>query len=431
MKILTFVDQFSGITQSRIRLLVAGVLILLLCKPQPLSAALPDHLPVIRIQAQGLTPLQTGLETGRQVKAQFPDIEQRYDAWLATLFSRSELDIILRQQLPVLVKQLDESSRAELQGISGAWSLSAVNKAGDGQLSLDEYHLLNLLPDLGLLPNGIGFGIYGTTSVDGNPVVGRNLDWAGNAELQNLQVITVYENEQHSFVTIGFAGMITLFSGFNDQGLFISLLNAAPYSPYNNHNRLKNILPPYSFEWRKALTSQSTVTGAIRYLDAQKYAVAHSVLIADKKIIQVLEYSPQTSQGYVRRWNSQIHSGKTWEHPNQIAAVNCLMLAGMPDTCGLPGNTVRWERLNKLAALSDPKHPADPQTVAQILFDQANRSYELFNTNTLQSLYYSPVSGSLHLYAQTNGSAHPVSPLHQPYLDLLSPAEEWKIPLTW
>ncbi|CAA6814256.1 MAG: Unknown protein, partial [uncultured Thiotrichaceae bacterium] len=42
-----------------------------------------------------------------------------------------------------------------------------------------------------------------------------------------------------------------------------------------------------------------------------------------------------------------------------------------------------------------------------------------------------PVSGSLHLYAQTNGSAHPVSPLHQPYLDLLSPAEEWKIPLTW
>lgn len=403
---------------------------LLLCLT-PLHAALPSQIPVIHIQTQGLTPLQTGLETGRQVKNLFPDVEQRYDAWLATLFKRSELEIIFRRQLPVLVSQLDEDSRAELQGISGAWSLSANNEVGDGRLSADEYYLLNLLPDLGLLPNGVGFGIYGKAAQDKNPVVGRNLDWANHAILNDLQLITVYENNQHSFVTIGFAGMVTLFSGFNDRGLFISLLNAEPYSPYSKTNQLKDTVPTGSFTWRTALMSNSTAAGATDYLIDKSYNFAHSVLLADKNLIQVLEHSPQQQKSRIRQWPSWLNAGETWNHSHQIAVVNCLLLAEMEDTCTAAINTVRWQRLNEFAETVEQQPPGDKHTVAQILFDQANRGYEIFNDNTLQSFYYLPASNQLYLYTKAHNNTDSSNILHQPYLNLLPSVKDRTLPLTW
>lgn len=415
----------------KISILVLMTLIVLPGFTERAYAVLPGQLPVIRIQAEGLTPLQVGLETGRQVKRQFPDIEQRYDAWLATLFTRSQAELILRQQLPALVKQMDEAWRAELQGVSGAWSLSATTKPGDGQLSLDEYYLLNLLPDLGLLPNGIGFGVYGKAAADNNPVIGRNLDWADNGQLSSLQVITVYEHERQSFVTIGFAGMVSILSGFNDRGLFISLFNAEPHSPYRNHTRFSHSVPSNSFEWRKVLALHSSASTAARYLADKKYNFSYSALLADKKTVQVLEYSPQKNQGRIRQWNSPLNPGRTWEHQQQIALVNCLMLAKMPDTCGAARDAVRWSRLNKLAAASGPQQPADAQTVSRILFDRANQRYELFNTNTLQSFYYLPASNSLYLYSQASNGGHTDAILHQPYLDLLTPEKDWKLPLIW
>lgn len=413
-------------------ILLSGVIILkLLSCLVPLQAALPDQVPVIRIQAQGLTPLQTGMETGRRVKALFPDIERRYDAWLATLFTRSEAEIVFRQQLPALVSQLDEASRAELQGISSTWSLSANNETGDGRLSTDEYYLLNLLPDLGLLPNGTGFGTYGKAAQDKETVVGRNLDWANHAILNDLQLITVYERDQRSFVTIGFAGMVTMFSGFNDRGLFISLLNAEPYSPYSKLNQLKNTVPPGSLTWRDALMSNSNTADAADYLIDKPYNFAHSVLLADKKMIQVLEHSPQQQKSRIRHWPSRLNPGKTWNHPHQIAVVNCLLLAKMPDTCATAINTVRWQRLNTLAGTAEQQPPANRQTVADILFDQANRGYEIFNDDTLQSFYYLPASNQLYLYAQAHSNTSPSNLLHQPYLDLLPPAKDWTLHLTW
>ena len=206
-------------------------LLLLLIGIDSMALASAGSLPVIRIQAAELTPRAIGLELGRQSKALFPDIEQRYDAHLASLFTQTRFDDLRQYHLAQLVQQLPEAYREEWQGIVDSWSIVHTSKLGDGHLSLHEYQLLNLLPDLGLPPSGVGIGVFGKVSAAGT-IVGRNLDWRSSPELRALQAITVYQYKDRTVVNPGFAGITSILNGFNNHGLFLAYFNAESYSPY-------------------------------------------------------------------------------------------------------------------------------------------------------------------------------------------------------
>ncbi|NKB77163.1 MAG: hypothetical protein GKR96_08990 [Gammaproteobacteria bacterium] len=376
-----------------------------------------NSLPVISIDAAELSPRAIGLELGRQSKTLFPDIERQYDTYLASLLRQRRFDDLLQHSLPKLVQQLSESYQEEWQGVVDSWSIVHNSVLGDGHLSIDEYQLLNLLPDFGLPPGGTGIGVFGEVSAIGT-VVGRNLDWHSNPELRALQAITVYHHKDRTIVNPGFAGITSVVNGFNSHGLFLAYFDAEAYSPYqqfsphSSHHLSTNV-----FMLRQALENHQSVHQASAYLSEQVYDADRSVLLADKREIKVLEF-PSLDSAEVRDWSSPTQTARPWQRPQQIAVVGCHVLTELKNHCPDVKNSVRWRRLHELLDFSETE-PADVAAMGNILSDTANRGFEIFNRDTLQSMLYLPGNNSLYLYAApvTNDLSAPV---YTPYPTLLS-----------
>ena len=386
--------------------------------PAQADARLPtDSLPVLQINATQRTPLETGLETGKQAKRLFPDIERRYDKHLSSLFHQAAFEIIRTEQLPVLWQNIPPRYQEEFKGIAAAWDLTGQNQLGDGRLSLDELRVLNLLADLGQAPAGSGFAVMGKVSAETGGIIGRNLDWKSSAELRSLQAITVHEYADHAIVNIGFAGLLSVLSGFNEHGLFLASFNAEPASPYPATPAQTGTLSSIGFTVRAALEDSQSLQAATRLLLKQHYAISQNILAGNHQRVQVIEY-PGEGKAKVRTWKSLLHANTYWEHKRQIAVVDCNMLAELPDNCQDTGDTVRWERLQELAQFS-PKHPASTTDISAILSDRNNDGYELLNARTLQSMLYLPGNSSLFLYAAPVSGQTPAQIAHKAYLELL------------
>ncbi len=67
------------------------------------------------------------------------------------------------------------------------------------------------------------------TDLDGKSVISRQLDWGVNSDLVNNQIICIHlpsEIDEQNWIGIGFAGMFSVLSGFNqDVGVFQHMMN--------------------------------------------------------------------------------------------------------------------------------------------------------------------------------------------------------------
>ena len=369
----------------------------------PVSATVPtsDKIPIIRVVAEHLAPLDIGLEIGSQSKNLFPDIESRYDRYLMTILSQLGFDDILSNRLPKLRNSIEPGYQKELEGIASSWSLIHDNKLGDGFLSWDEYWLLNLLPDIGLASSGVGFGVLGQLTSESGPIVGRNLNLKSTPELRSLQAITVYEYDDNAVVNIGFAGIVSVLTGFNESGLYIAHFNVA-FSPfyqnaYREEKSTREAVKAHGFVLRRALETYASTRQATRFIAKMGTGIGSNTLIADNKNIQVLEQSG-SGKVAVRRWSSRTHPGKLWDRESQIAVVDCFALITMPNNCRRAKDSYRWDRLRSLAGFTSTKK-AGVQDVAHIMLDNSNKYYEILAENTIQSMIYLPDSGYLYLYS--------------------------------
>lgn len=384
------------------------------------GASFASSLPIIRIDAEKMTPRDIGIEIGRQSKALLPDIERYYDTYLASLLNQSHFDDLARSQLPSLVEQIPKEYRDEWQGVVDSWSIVHANKLGDGYLSLNEYQLMNLLPDLGFPPDGIGIGVFGRASSVGT-IVGRNLDWASNPELRATQAITVYGYKDRTVVSPGFAGVTSMLNGFNSYGLFLAYFDAELYSPYRKSStQTSNTNTANVFMLRQALETQRSASRASSYLRKQIYSTDRSLMVADKREVLVLEY-PKSESAEIRYWDTPTQTSKPWDHPQQVAVIGCHVLAELKNQCLDASDSIRWQRLNKLLDFS-VANPAGVASVGNVLADTANRNYELFSSLTLQSMIYLPGNNGFYLYAVPAGAdtSKLVSPVYIPYSTLVS-----------
>ena len=380
-----------------------------------LAWSAPTRIPVIHINAVDLTPFAIGAKMGHQSKLLFPDIEQRYDAHLQSVLSQTRFRHIVREQLPILLSQLNESNRQELQGVRSVWSMTGQNQLGDGLLSADEYHVLNVLPELGVPPGGVGVGVFDQASAEHGPIVGRNLDWQSTPALRALQAITVYQYPERTVVHLGFAGMLSVLTGFNEQGLFVAYFNASPQTPYQQPTHINATTEISGFVLRDVLRQHASVSSALRVLSRIPFAVSNSLLLADQRVVKALEYSVgRTAQ--VRTWDSATRSGYAWDRVWQLAVVDCHVLADMSAPCQHVQDQMRWQRLRALLDFH-PTQPAHAGAVADILLDTAHRNVALLNDKTLQSLLYVPTTQRL--YLSTKSAQNADLPRHERYVDLM------------
>jgi len=391
-----------------------------------------DKIPIIRVVAGNLTPLDRGLEIGKQSKKLFPDIESRYDRYLKANLSQLGFDDILENRLPGLKNSIGPGYQKELEGIASSWLLVHTNKLGDGFLSWDEYWLLNLLPDIGIPANGVGFGVLSQLSSENGAIIGRNLNLKSTPELRSLQAITVYEYEDSAIANIGFAGIASVLTGFNESGLFVAHFNAASGSlPYQNTLKVKQntqkAVKARGFVLRRALETYTSTRKATRFIAKKPTDIGSNTLVADNTNIQVLEQSVSGNVA-IRSWSSATHPGKQWDRESQIAVVDCFVSITMASNCRRAKDSYRWDRLRSLAGFTSSER-ANVQDVARIMRDEKNRYYEILGDNTIQSMVYLPGSGYLYLYAAPinsteNSTSNEVNhPLYQVYFEELMPSK--------
>lgn len=348
---------------------------------------------ILNIDAHSDDGTQMGNFIGVEVKKSFPDLEKQYDAYLSSLFSASQFKQLI-PQIKALKAVIAPAYQAEVDAIAAAWQLNAQDELGDGKLSMDEFWLLQLLPDLTSINQGSAFAVANHS--DKNPMVGRNLDWKNSVDLKSLQTISIYHYEERTVVNIGFAGFASVISGFNDQGLFVSLIDASEL-------QATNVPLPQSasgFELRSILKKMNKIAPASQALARKSYSRNHQILLADQKNIAVLE-QPIGETGTLRKTDSPLVEEMPWPNSEQLPVVNCFVLKNSPHNCYDSKDHYRWGRFAQLSK-AFPEQILSVSNLVTIMQDQSNSHQAIFNEDTLQSIVFTPKDRALYFSTQTN-----------------------------
>ncbi|HEC85265.1 MAG TPA: hypothetical protein ENI48_08535 [Thioploca sp.] len=397
--------------------ILAGSLIFCLMS----SVDATSTIPIFRVDAKGKTGAEIGAALGKAVKEQFPDIGKKYDSYLASFVDQNTFNSWVQKRVNFVKPNIDQAYQDEVNAIVSNWGIVGIDQVGDGYLSLNEFWLLQLIPDIGRRTNCSGFGVFGNVSALKAPIVGRNMDWRTTEALRSIQAITVYEYEKITFVNIGFAGYVGVISGFNSDGLFVAHLDSPLGKRYPEPIGDHAIV----FDLRKVLEKTTKISAAAISLSKQQYGFSHNILMADTKDVEVLE-QPQGQKAHLRNATSPLRIEMSWGKPNQIAVVNCFVLRNSPLNCISSIDRFRWHRFRTLAKFNSTDNQAHVKDVIKIMFDKVNPYQEIFNQNTVQSIVFTPKDKRLHLYTVPISGIHSAHPVMYEIPNLLpvSPVQE-------
>lgn len=386
----------------RIRLFALLILAIVV---QPAPANTKTHLPpIFRITTADMEAEQIGTELGRQWKQHFPDLEQRYDHHLAKYFSQQHFDQMLTERVkPIVATGVPSQYLKELRGLASALQLVARNRLGDGLLSMDELTLAQFLPDFDHYSKSYGFGVYGSRAGSAGTVVAYQIDLPGGSKdtLASLAAITIYKGAKRTVVNIGTAGSLGLTAGFNDRGLFMAHL-ASPLERDTMAPSTKN--RAVSFALRQALEEYTSVDPAAAALRRRQYVSSQSVLLADRGRVVVLE-QPRAEAARLRQANSVTRAEMAWNRPEQIAVVNCFVLANTPANCRDLQDRYRWQYLRTQARFEPQGPRAELADVIEIMpgFRPGNSNRP--GQNPSRAITFAPGTTELYVYTGGQGEA--------------------------
>ena len=295
-----------------------------------------------------------GREYGTKVLSMVPNYEAGGDAYVAASVSglhRQDPEItyeVLIQRALEIYKNIQSQYMDEIEGFASVLSAGTVNIMGDGKLSLDEFLILNFIPDVCTAVSCSATAVFGNRSATGQTIVGRNTDWStgppgksanGNANARNTNAVIYLKTGEKQVVAFATLGAIGTIVGINSDGIFVSNLYSdigAPFSAVGKRSVMLDI--------REALETSSTVdeVGAFLGDPSRVYAYHNNMFIADKNTAKVLENDFERNRA-LRVVDSELNPGITWGIPDAIACVNAFMLKGNFDNfTGKEWQTDRW-----------------------------------------------------------------------------------------
>ena len=129
-------------------------------------------------------------------------------------------------------------------------------------------------------------------STEGGPLLGRNLDYPPLGYAHEYSLVTVYRpcGSRHSFVSVGFPGMVGCLSGMNDAGLTVAVMEAYQVRFGNRWLNLSGM--PFALCFRRLLEECSSIEEAIALLNTMKRTGLNSLVVADRNGVAVFEITP-------------------------------------------------------------------------------------------------------------------------------------------
>jgi len=362
-----------------------------------------------------------GREYGIKVLSLVPDYEAGGDAYVAASVSglhQQDPEItyeVLIQRAIEISKNTEPRYMDEIEGFASVLSGGTVNIMGDGKLSLDEFLILNFVPDVCTAVSCSATAVLGNRSATGQTIVGRNTDWsigppgksatgntkAGNTSAGNTNAVIYLKTGEKQVVAFATLGSIGAIVGINSDGIFVSNLYSdigAPYSAVGKRSVMLDI--------REALETSSTVdeVGAFLGDPSRIYAYHNNMFIADKNTAKVLENDFEGNRS-LRVVDSELNPGVTWGISDAIACVNSFMLKGNFDNfTGKVWQTDRWANFKTM--LTQEGDTVDIDRVRTIMSyhkpgDGGMDPGDIYNMGTVQSMAYSFSDNRLELWLGT------------------------------
>jgi predicted choloylglycine hydrolase len=130
-------------------------------------------------------------------------------------------------------------------------------------------------------------------SATGGPLLGRNLDYPSLGWIHEYSLVTVYRPRgKHSFVSIGFPGLVGCLSGMNDAGLALGVLEV--FGAREGEGRFDPKGIPYGLCFRSLLEDCTTIDEAKKKLEQMPRTTILNLVVADRKGVGVLEITPKS-----------------------------------------------------------------------------------------------------------------------------------------
>lgn len=364
-----------------------------------------------------VTRREMGYAYAEHIYRALPDIQSILDSYLAEQVPGPSI-VYRRMMARVhnILPQVDPELREELEGLID-YHIEVIcggkepsSEANDGILSRDEFSFLNLYPDAGRATACSGVSVFGSRSATGNPITLRILDWdAGQQhQLNRLQAVTTIKNGKKSVGIIGYLAMLSIITGFNDDGLFVGILDSpsgAAY-PWGAKNS-------YVFDLRYSLENFSTLQEAAEYMkDTDKrYAFNHNILMADRQACAVLENNISGEGTNMRRelrtYDSQLNPGVEWGFADAIGVVNSFLLNGNHDNhTHNSSNTNRFETMKSQLAVKG--ETVTKEELIEISFESSMYGY-----SSQHIVIFDPTSSGVDVFFHPKTGNNPGIPVFE------------------
>ena len=401
----------------------------------------------VRIDYTSASPYAIGQEYGRLALQAFPTYERTADSYLADTVAilkefceecGIDYEELIRRAVEIN-KQIKPAYQEELEGFASTLSGGRTNVMGDGKLSLDEYLVLNLTPDIATADACSAVAVYGDRAQTGHTIVGRNMDWFPGFENQfgKMHAVVHAITAGQEYLSIGFLGQIGSGTGINSKGLYIANLYSDIGEEYSAVGRRS-----VQMDIRDVLETASTIDQAADYFgDAAKlYGYNHIMFMANKDVTKVQEnYLAGDRRRELRTTESALREGVLWEFSDAIASVNSFLLPWnpdnhflRPDTQGLYEagttdfnlvNIFRWNNFREQMAQRGPvvdfagvKTMMSYHAPQQQDLDPGTDPGDIFNTATAQSIVYSFGDNRLEAYLIPGEPGFDDNPVYTPIL---------------
>ena len=383
----------------------------------------------VRIDYTSASPYAIGQEYGRQTHLAFSAYEATGDSYLddtvkilKMMCEECGIDYIeLIRRAREISKQIAPAYWQEIEGFASTLSGGTSNVLGDGKLSLDEFLVLNLTPDIATADACSAVAVYGDRAQTGHTIVGRNMDWFPGFSNQfgRMHAVVHAITDQQEFVSISFLGQIGSGTGINSKGVYIANLYSDIGEEYSAVGRRS-----VQMDIRQVLETASAIDQAADYFadPAKLYGYNHLMFLADKDVAKVQEnYLRGNHRRDLRTAESVLRDGVLWEFSDAIAAVNSFVLPWNPDNhFQRPGsqglyeygtmdfnlvNIFRWNNFRDQLTQLGPV--VDVEGVKKIMsyhapeqpdLDPGTDPGDIFNVATAESIVYSFADNHLEAY---------------------------------
>ncbi len=318
----------------------------------------------VTLDETSCTPYEAGVAYGKAVNIINPYIAEMTEPYIFENIRMAFPDIgenynPVLERMNSLFDSIDPHYQDEIRGLCDEICGDVHGICQDGQISVEELTLMNMVPSA-LRPTACsGLALWGSKTETGDMLVVRNLEWllGSDNSMGRIHCILHIKNGERTVTNVGFLCLFFSITGFNDSGVMMATLDADSEYSYDYEGRTC-----YEYAIRHALETYDNAQDCGQYMvdNAATFTFNHNIFCTDANgaycaedaVLQIVEAG--TGAPCLRDANTPLMNDVVWDSPDSLCCVNSFVTEGNYEMMsGYYVNAVRFARYNELVLSQD------------------------------------------------------------------------------